>query len=318
MNANRDQVRLGGGLATLRALLRAACRWAPETTARLAARRFLRPRRAPVQVWRPLAPARTLTVTPRGCEPVRVSVYGSGPPVLLAHGWEGRGLQLGHLVDPLVAAGYSALVFDMPAHGASRAASTSALEFAETLCAVSRAVGSVHAVIGHSLGATAALLAGSDALTAGGMVLIAPMPSFHFAVEQFGSLLGLSEEVKARMSVLIGSRLNFVPEDLDVLRVVKRIDVPLLLIHDQHDRVIPVEHSERLAAVHGAQARLLVTTSLGHRRLLADTSVVRAAVAFVSDVTRPSAAADTQPYEPVASLEGPAERRGSSSLPERL
>jgi len=33
--------------------------------------------------------------------------WGRGPAVLLAHGWGGRGAQLGAFVDPLVARGFS-------------------------------------------------------------------------------------------------------------------------------------------------------------------------------------------------------------------
>ena len=45
--------------------------------------------------------------------------WGAGPSVLLVHGWEGRGAQLGALVDPLVAAGYRVVALDGPAHGDS-------------------------------------------------------------------------------------------------------------------------------------------------------------------------------------------------------
>jgi len=35
--------------------------------------------------------------------------WGSGPSVLLVHGWNGRGMQLGRFVDPLLAAGYQVI-----------------------------------------------------------------------------------------------------------------------------------------------------------------------------------------------------------------
>src|ERR1043166_8169499 len=45
--------------------------------------------------------------------------WGHGPTVLLVHGWEGRGSQLGAFVEPLVAAGLSVVAFDAPGHGDS-------------------------------------------------------------------------------------------------------------------------------------------------------------------------------------------------------
>src|SRR5262249_6361441 len=38
--------------------------------------------------------------------------FGEGPTVLLVHGWNGRGSQLGAFVEPLVSAGYRAVLFD--------------------------------------------------------------------------------------------------------------------------------------------------------------------------------------------------------------
>ncbi|MBC7976874.1 MAG: alpha/beta fold hydrolase, partial [Myxococcales bacterium] len=45
--------------------------------------------------------------------------WGHGPTVLLVHGWEGRGSQLGAFVEPLVRAGLSVVAFDAPGHGDS-------------------------------------------------------------------------------------------------------------------------------------------------------------------------------------------------------
>src|SRR5678816_1021873 len=51
--------------------------------------------------------------------PVATWRWGVGPTVLLVHGWEGRGSQLGAFVEPLVAAGMSVVAFDAPGHGDS-------------------------------------------------------------------------------------------------------------------------------------------------------------------------------------------------------
>src|SRR5689334_22239173 len=39
--------------------------------------------------------------------------------VLLVHGWEGRGAQLGDMIEPLLAQGYAVVAADAPGHGRS-------------------------------------------------------------------------------------------------------------------------------------------------------------------------------------------------------
>ena len=41
--------------------------------------------------------------------------WGSGPTVLLVHGWEGRGSQLSAFAPALVKAGFRVVAVDMPA-----------------------------------------------------------------------------------------------------------------------------------------------------------------------------------------------------------
>src|SRR5690349_22396214 len=45
--------------------------------------------------------------------------WGSGPAVLLMHGWGGRAEQMLPFVEPLVRAGHRVIAFDAPSHGES-------------------------------------------------------------------------------------------------------------------------------------------------------------------------------------------------------
>src|SRR5207247_1512114 len=85
--------------------------------------------------------------------------WGSGPTVLLVHGWEGRGSQLGAFVEPLVAAGMSVVAFDAPGHGDSPDHRLYLTDLADCIADVIATVGPVHAIVAHSFGAAAALLA---------------------------------------------------------------------------------------------------------------------------------------------------------------
>src|SRR5262249_43173476 len=85
--------------------------------------------------------------------------WGHGPTVLLVHGWEGRGAQLGAFVEPLVRAGLSVVAFDAPGHGDTSGSRLYLTDLADCVVDVARAVGPLHAIVAHSLGAAAVLLA---------------------------------------------------------------------------------------------------------------------------------------------------------------
>jgi hypothetical protein len=51
--------------------------------------------------------------------------WGSGPSILLAHGWNGRGIQLYHFIEPLMQGGYSVIGYDAPGHGVSQGKTSS-------------------------------------------------------------------------------------------------------------------------------------------------------------------------------------------------
>ena len=85
--------------------------------------------------------------------------WGTGPTVLLVHGWEGRGSQLGSFVAPLVAAGMSVVAFDAPAHGDSPGHRLYLTDHADAVADMVAAIGPVHAIVAHSFGAAAVLLA---------------------------------------------------------------------------------------------------------------------------------------------------------------
>ncbi|MGJ4748545.1 alpha/beta fold hydrolase, partial [Leptospira sp. SA-E8] len=89
-----------------------------------------------------------------------VNGWGQGPAVLLAHGWGGYGAQLGSFVPVLQSAGFRVLMLDAPGHGEQNAVRQYRLDqYAQLLHDVILHAGNVHAVIGHSLGASAAALA---------------------------------------------------------------------------------------------------------------------------------------------------------------
>jgi len=83
------------------------------------------------------------------------------------------------------------------------------------------------------------------------------------------------------MQRAIEERYGVLWEDLEVQRVAPRLSAQALVIHDRDDRMTPWAQGARVASLwHGA--RLLSTKGLGHRRILADEHVTRAAADFIA------------------------------------
>ncbi len=100
--------------------------------------------------------------------------WGSGPTVLLVHGWSGRGSQMGAFAEPLVKLGFRVVTFDAPGHGIADGRLSGLSEIAIAIERVASRVGPLHAIVAHSVGTAAATIALSRGLSVERLVYIAP------------------------------------------------------------------------------------------------------------------------------------------------
>ena len=217
--------------------------------------------------------------------------WGEGPTVLLVHGWEGRGSQLGAFVEPLVDAGMSVVTFDAPAHGDSDGKQLYLTDMADAISAVVAHVGPIHGLVAHSFGAAAALLAfHRDGVDATRNVFLAPNVLIDDAVFRFTQFFELTGLERLALEDRLGRDSGIAPSLLALDRLVGDRDSALLVVHDDGDRDVAPIHGRRLAAT-WAGAQLIATEGLGHRRILRDPGVVAAAVELLT-AGAPTSASD--------------------------
>lgn len=203
------------------------------------------------------------------------------PAVLLVHGWGGQAAQLRAFVFPLLRAGLRVIAYDQPAHGVSEGRLTALPDFADALAEVAGHHGDVRAVIGHSLGATAAAVALEwRKVELEKIVLVSPPSDMDGYARRFARWHWMPETVRRAMQEAIEERYGHRWEELELARIAPRLRASALVIHDRGDRVVPWAQGAALAQ-QWPGAKLITTEGLGHRRILADEAVTQAAAEFL-------------------------------------
>jgi pimeloyl-ACP methyl ester carboxylesterase len=289
-------VRSKTGLQMARGTLRAAFSLSEGLGARAAARLFTRPRRH-------RRPDHERSILDQGSrftvpilrrapfwsgQPIDVAAWrwGEGPTALLVHGWEGRGAQLGAFVEPLLEAGMAVVAFDAPGHGDSPGRRLFLSDMADCVGQLSEHIadqgGRVHAVIAHSFGSAATMLAhqryGTDAPR---NVFVSPAPIAARAITGFSERLALEAADQAALAVRLEAESGVSFGELSIERLVRERDAGLLVLHDEDDREVSIEQA-RVLASSWPSAQLVTTSGLGHRRILRDPAVIAEAVAYAT------------------------------------
>ncbi len=252
---------------------------APEAAERAAANLFLTPRPARRKERSPGRAPRQIVALNEGV-PIAGYSWGGGPAVLLVHGWSGQAMDMAPLAELLVDAGYRAVAFDMPAHGATPGKRSSLGEWVNALPGLAQECGELHAIVGHSLGAGSVVLALEAGLQAKGAILFAPPLGpgyFIFRLQQF---IGLPEERAAGMEQQLVDKVGREMAYFDSARAVSSLAMPALIFHDPADREVPWEHAEAINR-NWRGSHLIEATGLGHVRILRSPELLRKAVDFV-------------------------------------
>ncbi len=216
-------------------------------------------------------------------ETIQGTSWGSGPTVLLVHGWAGYRAQMGALVAPLTAGGFRVVAADMPAHGESSGKLSSVIHFADALQALAARFGPIRALVAHSFGAAGATNALARGLAVDRVVFIAPPARFDSFWNRFQDALGMSDRVRRKLTTDAEAWLGVHFDQAAPVHLAPRMTAPLLILHDAGDREVAFEEGVELAS-HWPGATLQRTEQLGHMRILRDPGCVAAAVDFLKGV----------------------------------
>lgn len=262
---------------------------APRYLVRLAALRILTaPRRLSGRSYRtrtPDLPPSDLTTLLFGRTSLSVETWGLGPQVLLVHGWGFNRTSLSLFVKPLVSRHFRVIAFDMPAHGGSSGTRTSPLEMSEAIAFVAEHVGPVYAIVAHSIGVSAAIMAMARGLEFARSVFVAAPADPGTYYTRLSKSFGLQEKFGHELKSEVEHLTRVKSEDLSIPSKARLIKSEVLFISSRSDNVVPVDDA-RLNAEAFSSAQVRVVDGVGHLRILFDSTVIREAVDFIcSDPT---------------------------------
>lgn len=282
--------RLGKGI--LKGVFRLFGRVAPSLAAERAETLFLTPPRcAETRFERRVLDKGTLSFVDGPTGRLATYRWGSGPTVLLVHGWGGHAGRLAHFVSPLTAAGFSVVSFDAPGHGSSDRTLCSLPEIAESIRALAGKI-DLLGIVGHSLGATAAALAARDGVLFPYAVFLAPAATPENYPGRFGRFLGIPAEGRDFMKRRLLARYGIGWNDVSVASFAQAMKARLLVYHDEKDTKVPFREGSAIAAA-WPNARLVRLRGVGHHRILRAPEVIAGTVEFLA------AGASELPLQPV-------------------
>jgi pimeloyl-ACP methyl ester carboxylesterase len=209
--------------------------------------------------------------------------FGTGDKnVIFLHGWLSNSQRWQDTIAAIDLREYSCYCIDAPGHGRS-AGKTLQLEIYRKFLEMQiAALGSVHAIIGHSLGSLVIAYAylNEPDLPVNRYIISGAPAGMQSIYDFFQRIMGLRDEVMENMDRHLTNHITTMPaKEINMAHFFRKVKQPVLIIHDHQDRVCPVEfikEANTLTRPHPA----FYTDGLGHD--LMDQSVVEQTIDFVS------------------------------------
>jgi pimeloyl-ACP methyl ester carboxylesterase len=265
-------------LKTRVALVRSLEYIAPAAAGRIVADLFTTPRRIEAPEWE-----RTLALQgrPRRIAGLSLVEFGAkvGPPIILLHGWEGRGMQLGQFVAPLRGLGARVITVDGPAHGESLGVTSGPFDFAKGLLDLQATLGPFRGIIAHSMGGPSTAIALSRGLQVERVAVLGAPADLNEVLGRFCDALGVGPRIRQAFRAEMSRRTGVSVEESRLVDFARDIEVPILVVHDRGDAEVPISDGHLFAAAF-PRSQVVEVEAGGHRKMLKAPEVIAMVATF--------------------------------------
>jgi pimeloyl-ACP methyl ester carboxylesterase len=204
----------------------------------------------------------------------------NGKTILIAHGFDSCSYKFDSYIEPLTKAGFNVVAFDAPAHGVSDGKTLNALLYKNMLLTAVNNY-SIDIIIAHSLGALAAALAAEEITSLQKLILIAPATETQRAIDNFFSFVTLGNAIKQDVEHLIKEIAQQPINHFSVNRIVAKINIPVLWIHDESDWICPIEDIKPTQAKNYPHVTFFITKHFGHSSIYRKQPVMQKVLEFL-------------------------------------
>ena len=266
-------------MSTIRTANQVLGRFAPAFTADVARRLMMRPQQNPPRSWELDALDSAERITLRfGLSALRWGTH--GPVVLALHGWRGRPTQFARFAAPIVASGRQLIALEAPGHGRSPGRESNVVAFAQALHEAAAELRGLEALVGHSMGGGAAMLAVAEGLPVERAVVIGAPAALTRVLDRYADAIALPANARQAFLANVDRHVGVPAAAIDSTALGHRLVLPGLVVHDRDDDMVPFAEGESLAR-DWRGAEFLATEGLGHRQVLADARVIERVMAFL-------------------------------------
>lgn len=223
---------------------------------------------------------KTITI-PKINKEIVVYEYGkSDKKILLVHGWSGRGTQLVKIADELLKNGFMTISFDAPAHGKSKGNSSIMIEFIASILEIEKQYGPFEFAIGHSLGGMSVLNAIKQNLQVKKAVIIGSGDIIQDIIDDFIYKLQLKPQYGIKLRNHFETKFGGKMDDYSAYKAAEKTEIPILIIHDKDDHDVSIKAAYNIQK-HLKNSEIMITESLGHRKILGDDGVIKKIIEFI-------------------------------------
>lgn len=208
--------------------------------------------------------------------------------VLLVHGWTSEAAFMAALAEPIRRAGFSVVLFDLPAHGLSPGRRTNLVECAKATLMVAEYLGPMYAVVAHSIGGLAALLAAEGVapvprpMRYSKMALIACPNRLGDVTREFADMRGMTDAGRKAFERRL-ERVGWRPIGrYSSVNLLQSTGAAALVAHARDDGEVPFRCAEEIVAACPG-SKLAAFDGLGHRNILFASPAVRTIVRHLAE-----------------------------------
>jgi pimeloyl-ACP methyl ester carboxylesterase len=209
--------------------------------------------------------------------------WGSGPLLILVHGWNGSAAQIAPLAVALADKGYRCVAFDITGNGGDGTYFTRWSYFLRDIDTLTRSLQSeVFAYIGHSSGGTTMMAARRGGRIDAERYVCICSPSYPFlSVDHAAQAFEPNERIMQRYKQYLAGDFGIPWAELEAGGSFEGMRDNLLLVYDERDRMVPHSQGDLIRA-RCSGSRLVKTNKYGHKRILTAPELPRAIIDFLA------------------------------------